>query len=161
MKKWMSMIAVPALAFGGYAMVAWASPAVGVTPTLLARGTYEAFFVKSDHDASFRFDAKAKDDVDIVVRQHDYQPFSHTGWHTHPGPVFITVTKGYLTVYEWDDPTCTPRVLGEGQGYLDTGRGHMVRNETGLPAQDVTVIIAGIGEGFRGELPAPNPNCGF
>ena len=40
-------------------------------------------------------------------------------------------------------------------------RGHMVRNESGQPAQDVSVIIAPTGGAFRGELDAPNPNCGF
>ena len=46
-------------------------------------------------------------------------------------------------------------------GFVDNGRGHMVRNESGQPAQDVSVIIAPVGGAFRDELDAPNPYCGF
>lgn len=138
-----------------------ASPPSGVTPTVLARGTYDAFKVRPDAKGSVDFGAKAGAPLDIVVRQHDYAPGSTTGWHTHPGPVFITVTKGQVTFYEVDDPNCTPHVVSAGQGYEDTGHGHLGRNETGEPAQDVSVIIAPVGGAFRGELPAPGPYCKF
>ncbi|MGH2682989.1 MAG: cupin domain-containing protein [Actinomycetota bacterium] len=143
------------------AAVALASPPMGVTPTLLARGTYDAFKVKSDRSGPIEFKAKAKPAIDIVVRRHDYLVGSTTGWHTHPGPVFITVTQGTLTYYEYDDPTCTPHVVSAGQGFVDNGRGHIVRNESGQPAQDVSVITAPVGGAFRGELTAPGPFCGF
>ena len=143
-----------------WVIVTWASPAVGVTPTLIGRGTYEAFKVKSDNNF-FEFEAEAKPAVDIVVRTHDYAIDGSTGWHTHPGPVFITVLEGTLTFYEVDDPTCTGKVLTAGEGYLDTGHGHLARNESGAPAKDVTVIIAPVGQAFRGELPAPGPHCAF
>jgi hypothetical protein len=96
-----------------------------------------------------------------LVRTHDYAAGGSTGWHTHPGPVFVNVIEGQLTFYEADDPTCTPHVVMEGQGYVDTGRGHLARNETGLPAKDVSVILAPVNLPFRGELPEPNPYCGF
>ncbi len=79
------------------------------------------------------------------MRRHDYAAHSTTGWHTHPGPIFITVTQGQLTYYEFADPT-----------------GHVVRNETDQPAQDISVITAPVGGVFRTNLPAnANPNCGF
>ena len=71
------------------------------------------------------------------------------------------MTKGQLTYYEADDPTCTPHVVSAGQAFVDTGDGHFVRNETSQPAQDISVITAPVGGAFRTELPAPNPNCGF
>jgi len=143
------------------AAVALASPPGGVTPTVLARGTYDAFKVRSNPHSPVNFKAKAKTPMDIVVRQHVYAPGSSTGWHTHPGPVFITVVEGQVTFYERDDPTCTPEVVKAGEGYVDTGQGHIGRNETGQPAKDMTVIIAPVGGAFRGELDAPAPNCGF
>ncbi len=142
--------------------VTMASPAMGVQPTLLARGAYEDFKVKSVKGSPVEFDVKAKSVVDVVVRKHDYAVGSHTGWHSHPGPVFITVTEGTLTYYLYDDPTCTPHTVTKGSGFVDDGRGHMVRNESGQPAQDMSVIIAPPAPAlFRGELDAPNPNCGF
>jgi hypothetical protein len=141
--------------------VTMASPAVGVQPTLLARGAYEEFKVRSVPDSPVDFQVKAKSPLDVVVRRHDYAVGSHTGWHSHPGPVFITVTQGTLTYYLYDDPTCTPHTVSAPGGFVDDARGHMVRNESGQPAQDVSVIIAPTGGAFRGELDAPNPNCGF
>jgi hypothetical protein len=154
------------LALAALAAVALASPAQNVTPTLLARGTYDGFKVKSDPDGLIEFEAEAKPAIDIVVRRHDYVPSTTvpvptTGWHSHPGPVFITVTLGQLTYYEYDDPNCTPQVVSAGQGFVDGGRGHIVRNESGQPAQDVSVITAPVGGAFRGELDAPGPHCDF
>ena len=87
--------------------VTMASPASGVTPTLLARGAYADFKVKSIPGSPVDLQVKAKSAVDVVVRSHDYAIGSHTGWHSHPGPVFITVKEGTLTYYLYDDPTCT------------------------------------------------------
>jgi quercetin dioxygenase-like cupin family protein len=132
-----------------------------VTPTLLARGTYDAFRVRSDQQGPIDLKAGARTRSDILVRRHDYESGSTTGWHRHPGPVFITVTLGTLTYYLYDDPTCTPYTVSAGQGFVDDGRGHVVRNETDQPAQDVSVITAPVGGPFRTERDAPNPYCGF
>ena len=43
MKKLVSGVCAVVLAFTICAMLAWASPAVGVTPTLIGRATYEPF----------------------------------------------------------------------------------------------------------------------
>src|SRR5262245_45226673 len=137
-----------------------AEPPVGVTPTVIGRATYGAFSVKSDPD-QLHFLAESQGPVDIVVRTHDYAPGRTTGWHSHPGPVFITVLEGKVTFYERDDPTCTPKVVSKGEGYVDTGHGHIGRNESGAPAKDVTVIFAPVGGSFRGELPASAPQCKF
>jgi quercetin dioxygenase-like cupin family protein len=159
-----SLAALAALvSLAAFVAVTRAEPASGVTPTVLARGTYAAFNVRSDPRGPVQdFRAFSTDPIDVLVRQHDYAVGSKTGWHSHPAPVFITVTKGTLTFYEYGDKTCTPRVLHAGQGYVDTGDGHEVRNESGAPAQDVSVIFLPVGAPtFRTDLPAPNPNCGF
>ena len=160
-----AVFGVVLVTFAALVGVTAASPPSGVTPTLLARGSYEDFKVRSVPDSPVDFQVKAKSPVDIVVRKHDYLVGSHTGWHSHPGPVFITVTQGTLTYYLYDDPTCTPHTVTAPGGFVDDARGHMVRNESGQPAQDVSVIIAPSGgpppPPFRGELDAPNPNCGF
>src|SRR3712207_1833569 len=164
MKRRISRLATLASATALVALVAFvasvkAEPPSGVTPTLLARGTYAAFKVRSDPQGPFDFTAEAKAPIDMVVRRHDYAPRSTTGWHRHPGPVFITVTEGTLTYYHYDDPTCTPHTVSAGQGFVDDGHGHVVRNETDQPAQDMSVIIAPVGGTFRTDLPAPNPYC--
>ena len=158
---WAMAAATALLALASLVSITMASPPSGVTPTVLARGTYDAFKVAPGPKGSVDFDAKAEAPMDIIVRQHDYAPGASTGWHSHPGPVFITVTKGQLTFYESDDPTCKPHVVSAGHGYQDTGHGHIGRNETEQPAQDISVIVAPVGGAFRGELPAPGPHCKF
>lgn len=166
MKRRVSLLATLAsatalLALAAFVTMTMAEPASGVTPTLLARGTYDAFKVRSDERGPINVRAGAQAPIDLVVRRHDYDPHATTGWHRHPGPVFITVTLGTLTYYDADDPTCTAHTVSAGQGVVDDGSGHVVRNETDQPAQDVSVIMAPVGGAFRTELDAPNPACGF
>jgi hypothetical protein len=72
------------------------------------------------------------------------------------------VTDGQLVFYEVDDPTCTPKIVNKGEGYVDDGHGHIAVNESGLPATDVSVILAPVGQPFRTDLPArANPACSF
>ena len=160
MKRLIGVLSVVGVVLVIGVMIARASPASGVTPLVLARGTYEPFHVKTDSQSLIDFEAKAKSHVDIVVRQHTYAPNAHTGWHAHPGPVFITVVEGTLTFYEADDPTCSPTVVSAPYGYVDTGRGHIARNESGLPAKDISVILAPVNLPFRTELDPPG-NCPF
>jgi hypothetical protein len=161
MKKLMGLLGVVGVVFVVGVVIARGSPPVGVTATVLARGTYWPFHVKTGPQSLVDFEAKAKSEVDIVVRQHVYQPNSSTGWHAHPGPVFITVVEGTLTFYEADDPTCSPIVVSAPYGYVDTGRGHIGRNETGQPARDISVILAPTNNlPFRSELDPPG-NCPF
>ena len=132
------------------------SAASGVTPTLLARGTYGEFKVKTNGLVPIEITTKA--DIDVVVRRHTYQPGGNTGWHTHPGPVLITVTSGAIEFVEAHD--CSTKIVTAGQGYVDTGEGHYARNVSATtPAEDMTVIYAPVGTPFRGELPAGT--CGL
>lgn len=155
-----AVAAAVALALAAGAIVL-ASPPNGVTPTLLARGTYDSFKVMSHPKPAGLYKAEAKEPIDVVVRRHEYAAGGSTGWHAHPYPVFVTVISGEVTFYEYDDPTCTPTVVSAGEGYVDSGHGHIGRNESGAPAVDVSVIMAPVGAPFRSELDAPGPHCGF
>ena len=165
MKKRASLLAglfaaAALVALAAFVGVTKAEGPSGVTPTVLARGTYPGFNVRSDpHGAIADFRAHSTAPVDIIVRQHDYAVGSTTGWHVHPGPIFITVTQGTLTYYELDDP-CTPHVVTAGQGFVDSGGGHVVKNESGAPAQDISVITAPVGGAFRTNIDPPNVTCG-
>jgi Cupin domain len=167
-RKVFLLAALALLVLASFVAITNASPPAGVTATVLARGTFPSFNVRSDPQGSIAdFRAHSTQPIDIVVRRHDYIPTAAvpvpmTGWHQHPGPIFVTVTQGTLTYYELGDPTCTPHVVSAGQGFVDTGDGHIVRNESGQPAEDISVITAPVGGAFRIELPPnANPNCGF
>ena len=165
-------------AAGGYVLKLRATPAIGVHRTLIGRGTYNRFMVNTDQNRTlnpsdptvkpFQYIAKAQavdktaPAIDVEVDTHDYDPLGSTGWHKHPGPVYITVTSGQLTFYEFDDPTCSPHVYSRGQGFVDYGSGHIgINQDPNNPASDVTVAITSVGGVFRTELMDGNPNCSF
>ena len=137
----------------------------GSTSTLLGRATFadpdnQTFDVKRI-TGDWHMEIKAKPAFDIAVQSILFQPGSQSGWHRHPGPVFIQVASGTMTFYESDDPTCTPIVKTAGQGFLDVGDdAHIARNETALPATNVVTYFAPPGAVLR--IDAPNPgNCPF
>ena len=104
---------------------------------------------------------KAKPALDLAVQRIVFQPGGHSGWHRHPGPVFITVADGEMTFYESDDPTCTPIVRRKGEGFLDLGdHAHIARNESGAPAENIVTYFAPPGAALRIDAPAPG-NCPF
>lgn len=136
---------------------------VGTQPTVLGRATFaERFHVKRKQKADgWEIDIKAKAPTDVAVQSITFQPGGHSGWHSHPGPVFIQVVSGTMTFYESDDPACAPVVRTAGQGYLDTGEhAHLARNETGSPAMNVVTYFVPVGAALRIDEPAPG-NCPF
>jgi len=135
----------------------------GSASTLLGRATFsqgENFKVKRI-TGDWHVEVKAHPELDLAVQQIVFQPGGQSGWHSHPGPVFIQVVSGTMTFYESDDPSCTPVVRSAGQGFLDVGEhAHIARNETASAATNVVTYLAPPGAALR--IDAPNPgNCPF
>lgn len=106
-------------------------------------------------------EVKATPSLDIAVQRIVFQPGGQSGWHRHPGPVFIQVVTGTMTFYSSDDPTCAPTVRSAGQGFLDVGdHAHIARNETGATAENIVVYLAPPGAALRIDAPDPG-NCPF
>ena len=135
------------------------------TSTLLGRSTFsdpsDPNFKVKRMTGDWHVEVKAKPAFDLAVQSIVFQPGGQSGWHSHPGPVFIQVVSGTMTFYESDDPSCTPIVRTAGQGYLDAGEhAHIARNETSLPAQNVVTYFAPPGAALRIDEPRPG-NCAF
>jgi quercetin dioxygenase-like cupin family protein len=163
-----------------------ATPGSGSVSTLLGRGRFEAFDVtrrvtapknhESDAQASetgdenghrgrtiWKVQAEAEPALDIATQMITFAPGGHSGWHTHPGPVFISVIEGTMTFYEGDDPDCQPMVLHAGEGFVDGqtgGHAHIARNETAVPAKNLVTYFAPPGAALRTDAPNPG-NCPF
>jgi hypothetical protein len=141
------------------------TPGSGSTSTLLGRATFsdpndQTFKVKRI-TGDWQVEIKGKPAIDLAVQSIVFQPGGQSGWHSHPGPVFIQVVSGTMTFYESDDPACTPIVRTAGQGYLDVGEhAHIARNETAAPAQNVVTYFAPPGAALRIDQPSPG-NCPF
>jgi quercetin dioxygenase-like cupin family protein len=104
----------------------------------------------------------AKEPSDVYVVTNTVLPGGYSGWHTHPGPSLVLVKTGTATVYEGDDPSCTPHTYPAGTGFVDAGGGHvhMVRNEG--TEQLVTVAFQVIPAGDARRIEAANPGyCPF
>jgi hypothetical protein len=151
------------LAAGVPAALVWATPSSGSQSMLIGRATFaETFEVKRRGEDHFRVKVKAKPALDVAVQVIDFPPGAHSGWHSHPGPVFISVVSGTMTFYESDDPRCAPTVRRAGEGYLDVGEhAHIARNEDPLvPARNVVTYFAPQGAALRIDQPDPG-NCPF
>jgi hypothetical protein len=137
----------------------------GSTSTLLGRATFGSITSPeiSVHRKTGPWSVKVKAEpgLDVAVQSIVFNAGSQSGWHSHPGPVFIQVVRGKLSFYESHDPTCTPVVKIAGQGFLDVGdHPHFARNETGEPAQTVVTYFAPVGATLRIDEPRPG-NCPF
>ena len=146
-----------------YAELVRATKGSGTSSTLLGRGTFdEPVRVSRELDEpnqEWEAEVEVRPSLDVATQIITFQPGGQSGWHSHPGPVFITVMSGTMTFYEADDPSCQPIVRTAGQGYLDKGESaHIARNESGAPATNVVTYFAPVGAALRIEQPQPK-NC--
>jgi quercetin dioxygenase-like cupin family protein len=158
------LIALALIALATFASVpARATPVCGVVTETLAVGHYADGLLDLACRQSpgtrlpWYLKMNVRGDSDVYVTRHTFQPGQHTGWHTHPGPSLITVVAGELTVYEADNPTCTPTIYHTGESFTDIGCGdiHLVRNEGNVPAMDVAVQIVPAGAPRRIDADQP------
>jgi len=132
----------------------------GFSTTVYGRATFTQdgnnFKVKRI-TGDWHVEVKAHPAFDIQMQRIDFQPGGHSGWHSHPGPVFIQVVSGTVTFYEADDPTCTPIVKHVGETLVDAANdhGHIARNETTSPAATNVTVFGPPGASLRVDLPNP------
>ena len=143
-----------------------ATPPSGISFVPVGRATVPEFSLKrKDHTIPWRIDLDADQPIDVATQVVTFQPGGHSGWHTHPGPVLFTVRTGTLTVYEGEDPSCTPTVFHAGTGAVEAGtstHSHMVRNETNSIAEAVVTYLVPVGANpLRSDRPHPGNNCPF
>jgi hypothetical protein len=74
--------------------------------------------------------------VDAFVQHARLGPNEATGWHTHPGPVVVTVVKGSLTYEDAKHGVCRQRTYEAGTGFTDPGFGHVHRAIAGPEGVD-------------------------
>jgi quercetin dioxygenase-like cupin family protein len=137
-----------------------ATPPSGVTPTLLAKGSFEEFDAKVKTGA-WKSRLKTKGSSDLEVLEVKIAPGGTFGWHSHPGPSMVIVKSGTATFYLGDDPTCTPQVVRAGQGFVDHGGDvHLVRNEGSVELVNIVTSLIPAGAARRIDEPSPG-NCPF
>ena len=162
--KWTLAVARrPRSALRSYARNVW-RPRVGIHGGAAVEGRLRrdrpARRQQGAEEPGHRVKLKTQGVSDVYVTGNTIAPGGQSGWHTHPGPSLIIVTVGEVTAYAGDDPTCTPTRYRAGEGFVDPGGGHvhLLRNETGAPAETVAVQFLPKDATRRIDTPAPG-NC--
>jgi hypothetical protein len=160
-------IALVVLGLAAYAGSVLATPGTGFVGTTIAKGTFGNVFshVLDKTPQPWNEVIWTHGSSDLYVQQNTWQPGGSTGWHTHPGPSFVIVTQGTVTVYEGSDRACTPHVYTANtanNSFVDAGGGdvHLIRNETNAVAQTVAVQLIPAGATRREDAANPG-HCSF
>jgi quercetin dioxygenase-like cupin family protein len=138
--------------------VAMATSGQFATPTNFARGMLEP----GDRINTPFVKLQIRGDTDVFTQKIEIAPNGHTGWHSHPGPVLVTIAAGTMTLYQGDDPTCSPRTVGVGETFIDPGGGnvHIARNEGTETLVLYATYLLPAAAGPRIDVPDPG-NCPF
>ena len=123
-----------------------ATGAGGFHAAIQARGTVsERTHV---HNSAGEFEAKGP--LDVVTATVTIDPLGSSGWHSHPGMVFVTVVSGSLVFY---DDHCRASVYAAGSAFVESGKdAGLVRNESTTTAATVAATYV---------VPAGTPNAGL
>jgi hypothetical protein len=174
MLTWVLLLGSTTIAAYHFAKPVSATTAVGFAGTTLAVGRFGDIDVmnrltaadsagpRGDDDTLWLSRQKTKGLSDLYVQSNVWAPGGSTGWHTHPGHSLIIVTAGTVTVYEGNDPACTPHVYTQGMGFVDSGGDHvhLIRNEGGVEARTMAVQLIPAAAARRIDAPDPG-NCSF
>lgn len=116
-----TIVTLLALALGAWPALAHS----GTTPTLLARGVFaEDVDLKIKvQSAGERTQVLSVDGGSVATVRVDVPDHGQMGWHTHPGPVIVTVASGELTYVSAND--CEHRVYEAGETFVDPGQGNV------------------------------------
>jgi hypothetical protein len=107
---------------------------------------------------------KTTGSTDLVTQEIRIGPGGHTGWHSHPGPVLVTVKEGSLQLIYADDDSCLGTVYEAGDSFVDRGD-EVVHIARASPFSGVvlwaTYFVPGtpVTTGFRIDAPDPGTGC--
>jgi quercetin dioxygenase-like cupin family protein len=162
--KWilvLLVVVVGAAVFGGTVLATTPTPPPGLATTILAKSTLDGSkkiqFLRAVITSHQLFP-----NSDFYVVDNKFLPNATTGWHSHPGPSVVTVVTGTMTNYESTDEKCTPHVYSAGTSFVDAGGrdAHMLRNESGAPAETIAVQLVPAGAPRRIDVTPAPANCG-
>ena len=144
-----------------FSITAWATPGSGFVFNLILNRAQAPAALHSDaageaaDGSNWHFQLKAEGaPCDFVVQDVALAPGGYSGWHSHPGPVLITVKEGTAS---WYDADCVLYKYAAGMAFIeDAGANHFVRNEsTTENLRLINTYIIPTGVGTRVEESAP------
>jgi len=130
--------------------IAGATPSSGAVSVVIGRGLVKKNYTITNE--TFKLQTRGR--FEIVQQTVTFQPGGTSGWHGHPGPVFVTVKTGAVTVY---DRKCEPHVYTAGQGFLEGPRPSVIRNEGTEVSENVATLLVPEGVPARTDSPSLCP----
>lgn len=88
----------------------------------------------------------------FVFQDLTFLPGAHTGWHSHPGQLLVTVAEGSI---EWYDVQCTKHLYKTGDFFTENDQSHYVRNVQAVNARVMITFVIARGHARRTDLSAP------
>ena len=141
-------------------VAALATPNAGVLFNTISRATVEAFDA-GFQNGNWQIHLDTNGPSDIVTQTITFLPGGISGWHSHPGPSIASITAGTLTLYDGNDPDCTPHVFSAGTAFVEPGGVvHIARNEGANAATVNVTYIVPRDAPQRIDQPSPG-NCPF
>lgn len=95
-------------------------------------------------------------DLRVLTQELTIHPGGNTGWHSHPGPVLVTVKSG---IFRYQETDCSFVDYPAGQTILDPGNGHIhIGRSVGTVDLDLSVTYL-IPPGVAPRIDAPPVTC--
>lgn len=129
------------------------------SPDRLA-ATFSLTFADADDDDDgipIGAHAHLNDESTMVVAEVSWEPGGSSGWHYHPGVVFVSTVEGELEV-TWEQD-CVPRTYTAGDGWFDPGVVHNADNLSDDEPARAYVLFLGIPDGEPATIWVEPVNC--
>ena len=152
----LTIAALGALVYGGSAQAETTPVAIEVLTPRAAFTDDASMQVRLKVDGHSTDVIKTSDPSNIVTTRVTVQPGAQIPWHTHHGPVFVTLAQGELTYVSSEG--CTSRRYPAGTAFVDPGHGHVHTAYNSGSA--VTVFVATFFETPPGTAPITIPADG-
>lgn len=89
---------------------------------------------------------------DVYMQEVAFAPGGHSGWHTHPGLLVLTVVSGELSLF---DAHCNIKVMEPGEVFIEDDSVHNLVNTGPIDAEVKAFYIIQQGKPRREEASAP------
>jgi quercetin dioxygenase-like cupin family protein len=137
---------------------ALAAHAPELDPATVPTGFFVAHNYVADVPVSPIARAVEPNGADVFVQHLSLGANQVFPWHTHPGPVVVTVRSGSLTYQDSGPNACRDRIYSAGQGFVDPGFGHVHRVIAGPTGAEIygTFFLPPGSENHLVVAPAPD-----
>ena len=143
---------------------ALATPGSGFTPAAIVNGHFGTLNVNTSKDKTDKWGLHLKtlDDTDIGADRLTVTAGGFSGWHAHPGPVFVTVLQGSIVWFNGSDPLCRGTTYNAQDSFIEDA--YVIHNATSAGGAEFVAIVIKpegfVGPAFRLDRAKPN-NCNF